>query len=158
LPIADYTSPSDGDIISYDATAKRWSREAGVPNVGEFGIVIDGAGSVITTGVKADLRVPYDCTITGWDLVADVSGSITIDIWKDTYANYPPTGSGATGAGGDETITGANEPALSSAIKNTDATLTGWTTSLTDGDYLRFNVDSATTVTRVTLTLTVDKT
>ncbi len=110
-------------------------------------VVLDGGGSAITTGVKGFLEVPFDCTIIAWRIIADVSGSIVVDVWKDTYANFPPTVL--------DTITASAKPTLSTAQKNENTTLTGWTTSVTDGDWLGFNVDSATTVTRVTLSLTV---
>lgn len=114
-------------------------------------IVIDGGGSVITTGVKGFVSCPYTGTITGARLLSTdasaTSGSIVIDIWKDTYANYPPTVA--------DTITAAAKPTLSSATKSDDTTLTGWTTSVTAGDILGFKVDSATTVTKVTLQLTI---
>ena len=111
--------------------------------VGSFGITIDGGGSVITTGVKGYVPVPYGMTITGLTILADQSGSIVVDVWKDTYANYPPTVA--------DTIAGTEKPTLSSAIKNQDLTLTTWTTTVTSGDIIGFNVDSVTTVTRVTL-------
>ena len=117
---------------------------------GQLGIVIDGAGSVITTGVKGYLRVPYACTINSVEIVANASGSIVVDIWRDTYANFPPVVG--------DSITGSAKPTLSSAQKSQSSTLTGWTTSLSAGDYLAFNVDSATTVSRVTLTLVVTRT
>lgn len=123
---------------------------AAVPTKGQLGIVIDGAGSTITTGVKGYLRVPYNCTITSVELVANASGSIVVDVWKDTYANFPPVVG--------DTIVASAKPTLSSAQKSQDTTLTGWTTSLTEGDYLAFNVDSATTVSRVTLSLVVTRT
>jgi len=110
-------------------------------------LLIDGGGSAITTGVKAYLEVPFACTITAATLLADVSGSIVVDIWKDTYANYPPTVA--------DTITASAKPTISSATKSQDTTLTGWTTSITAGDILGFKVDSATTVTRVTVALKV---
>lgn len=113
-------------------------------------IIIDGGGSVITTGVKCDVEVPFDCTINRATLLADQSGSMVIDIWKDTYANYPPIGT--------DSITASAKPTLSSATKSQDSTLTGWTTSVSAGDVLRFNVDSASTITRVTLSLKVTKT
>jgi hypothetical protein len=113
-------------------------------------IIIDGGGSTITTGVKADLVVPYNCTVLGWDILGNASGSIVIDIWKDTYANFPPTIA--------DTITGTEKPTLSSAQKNQDISITTWTaTTLTRNDILRFNVDSATTVTRVTLSIRVKR-
>lgn len=117
---------------------------------GVLGITIDGAGSAITTGTKGYLFVPYACTITAAEIVADQSGSIVIDVWKDTYANFPPVDA--------DSITASAPPTLSSAQKSTDATLSGWTATLAEGDYLAFNVDSAATVTRVTLALKVTRT
>ena len=114
-----------------------------------LGLVIDGAGSAITTGVKGYLRVPYNCDIQSVEIVADQSGSIVIDIWRDSYANFPPSVS--------DSIVASAKPTLSSAQKSQNTTLTGWTKSLTEGQYLAFNVDSASTVTRVVLTLKVQK-
>lgn len=112
--------------------------------------VIDGGGSVIETGVKGDLQVPFACTITEWTILLDQSGSITVDIWKDTYANYPPTDA--------DSITASATPSVTTATKNTSSTLTGWTTSISAGDTLRYNVDSVTTATRATVLLKVTKT
>jgi hypothetical protein len=117
---------------------------------GQLGITIDGAGALITTGVKGYLRIPYDCTITKSELVANASGSIEVQIWKDSFANFPPTSG--------DTIVASAPPTLSSAQKATDSTLTGWTTTLAEGDYLGFSVTTAVTVTRVTLTLAVTRT
>lgn len=118
---------------------------------GEISFRIDGGGSAITTGAKKIyLRVGYDCTITGWELVADQSGSIAIDIWKDSFAHFPPTLA--------DTITASAKPSLSSAQTNSSSSLTGWTTSVSAGDYLEINVDSASTVTLAILTLLVTRT
>ncbi len=111
--------------------------------------IIDGGGAAITTGVKGDIEFPYACTITAVRLFADQVGSCVIDLWKDSYANYPPTVG--------DSITASAKPTLSSAIKSQDTTLTGWTTSITAGDTIRVNIDSATTVTRVTVSLTLSK-
>lgn len=147
-------TPAAGDTLEWDATNNVW-----VPVVPAGGattnqnrraiyLVLDGGGQAITTGVKADVRVPYSGTITGWELVANASGSIVIDVWKDTYANFPPTVA--------DTIAGTEKPTLSSAIKNQDTALTTWTTAVTAGDWIRFNVDSASTVTRVALAIMVN--
>lgn len=109
--------------------------------------VIDGGADPITTGVKGYIEVPFACTITAVRLLADVSGSIVVDIWKDTYANFPPVDA--------DSITASAVPTIASATKAQDTTLTGWTTAIAAGDILGFNVDSATTVQRVTLSLTV---
>lgn len=117
----------------------------------EAGIVwvIDGGGSVITTGTKGGLEIPFACTINRMTLLADQTGSIQVDIWKDTFANYPPTDA--------DSITSAAVPAISSSDKDEDSTLTGWTTQINAGDILYYNVDSVTTIERVTITLSVNK-
>lgn len=120
---------------------------------GAIGIVIDGGGSVITTGIKGDVYCPYAATITAVTMLADQSGSIVVDIWKDVFANYPPTVADTiinTGAGG-------TKPTITTATNSQDTTLAHWTTSISAGDTIRFNVDSVTSITRLTLALTVTK-
>lgn len=120
------------------------------PSVAAITTIIDGAGSVISAGVKGDLRVPFAATITKATLLADQSGSIVVDIWKDTFANYPPTVA--------DKITSATPPTLSSAAAVEDSTLSGWTTAISAGDTMRFNVNStSTSITRVTLVLDVTR-
>lgn len=114
-----------------------------------FGIVLDGGGSAITTGTKGFVSVPVTCTITKWRVLsidaAVTSGSIVVDVWKDTYANYPPALA--------DSIAASAKPTLSSATKNEDSTLTGWTTAVTAGDVIGFHVDSVSTLTRVLVLL-----
>jgi hypothetical protein len=112
--------------------------------------IIDGGGSAITTGIKGDIMIPFNCTVLGWDIVADTSGSIVVDVWKDSYTNFPPTVA--------DTIAGTEKPTLSSATKNQDTSLSSWTTTLTRNEWIRFNVDSASTVTRVTVAIRVKRT
>lgn len=105
--------------------------------------IIDGGGVTITTGVKGDLQIPFAGTITQWTILPDQSGSISIGVWKDTYANYPPVV-------GDLLFTatlGATTKSQSGAISH----------AVTAGDILRFNVASVTTVERVTLALTMTR-
>ena len=136
---------ADGQKLASDGTDIGWEDD-----VASIQIVIDGGGSAITTGVKGFLEVPFACTINRVTMLADQSGSIVVDIWKDTYANYPPTDA--------DSITASAVPTISATTKSQDTTLTGWTTAIAAGDILGFNVDSITTVTRVTLALKVTKT
>jgi hypothetical protein len=112
--------------------------------------VIDGTGSAITTGQKGHLEIPFACTIQRATLLADQAGSIVVNVWKTSYAGFPP-------AVGNK-ITAAAPPTISAAQSSQDSTLTGWTTALSAGDILAFNVDSAATITRVTLSLFVLRT
>jgi len=118
--------------------------------LGTIGFVIDGGGLAITTGIAGDIEVPFDCAITAYTMLADQSGSIVVDIWKDTYANYPPTDA--------DSITAAAVPTITTATKSQNTTLTGWTTAISAGSTLRFNVDSCTTITRCLISLKYRKT
>ena len=111
--------------------------------------LVDGGGEAITSGVKGYLRVPFNCTIERVTLAADQVGSIQVDIWKSTYAAFPPTDAGS--------ITGGNEPEIAGSNKGEDASLTGWSTNLNEGDILAFNVDNAVGIASVTISLQVRK-
>lgn len=119
---------------------------------GVINITIDGGGSAISTGIKGDIYLPFACTLTAWTLLADVSGAIKIDIWNDTYANFPPTDA--------DSITNAHEPEIAASGTNAqDTNITDWSgEALTAGSILRFNVDSCTTITRCTLALNYTRT
>jgi len=103
----------------------------------------------ISTGIKFRLMVPFSGTIVSWTIGADISGSIQFDIWKDTYANYPPTIA--------DTIVAADKPKIVTAIKATGSALAGWTTNIVAGDWLFINVDSCTTIKQATLCLNLNK-
>ena len=111
--------------------------------------IIDGGGSAITTGVKGFVEIPYPMTITGWQVFADQSGSVVVDVWKSTYATFPPVVGGS--------IAGSELPTLSSQQVNQDSSLTTWITSLSAGDVLAYNVNSASTVTRITVSIIGNK-
>jgi hypothetical protein len=115
----------------------------------EIVYVIDGYGSVLTTGVKGYLEIPFACTITACRMLADQSGSAVVDIWADSYANFPPVNA--------DSITASANPTITTATKSEDTTLTGWTTSIAAGTILAFNVDSCTSITRLTISLRVTK-
>jgi len=113
--------------------------------------IIDGGGTAITTGIKGDIG-PFNfaCEIKVVSLLADQEGSIVIDLWKDSYNNYPPTD--------EDSITAAAPPTISSSNKSQDSTLTDWTKTLASGEILRVNVDSCATIERVTLAISVQRT
>jgi hypothetical protein len=127
-------------VASAETTGLRWINDT-------FGwnIIIGTGAAEIAGGVAGDIEVPYNCKITSVRLLADQSGSIVIDIWKDTYANYPPTDA--------DTITSATPPTITTATKSEDTTLSSWTVDLTAGNILRFNVDSCTTIEQVTVSI-----
>lgn len=121
-------------------------------NVNLFTIpfVIGVIGTALTTGIKGWLEVPCNCTIVRSTLVSDQTGSVVVNIWKVPFASFPPTASNK--------ITSTHPPTISAARSAQDTTLTGWTTSLSKGDILAFNVDSVTSINQVMLSLGVVRT
>jgi hypothetical protein len=107
------------------------------------------SGAIVAADTKiVYLTVPQAGTIQNVRVLAQGGpGSCVIDIWKDTYANYPPTVA--------DTITASAKPTISAASKYEDATLTGWTKTLNAGDVLAFKLDSTSTFTAIQVMLTV---
>ena len=133
--------------VNAGETALEFAAAGGSGGVRSVSAQFGGPGGSISANDTVWVRVPYSGTITKVSLLADASGSIVVDIWKDTYANYPPTVA--------DTICAAAKPTLSSANKSEDSTLTGWTTAVTAGDVLKFNVDSVSGLTQVALLLEI---
>lgn len=142
---SDYTItlPAAGgaadEVLQFDAS----QNASFVSNTRTLNFVIDGGSNTITTGSKGYAVVDGDYTITGWTILADASGSIVVSVNRATYTNFPTF----------TNIDGTEPPTLSTAQKAEDLSLTTWTTSLSARDVLEFVVDSATTVTRVTVAL-----
>lgn len=115
-----------------------------------IGVFIDGGGSAITVGEKAQLLIPFSCSIQAWSLLSDRSGSVTVDIWKSSYETYPPTASSS--------ITNTSRPFISGSVKNrstSSLSSAGWATNISTNDTLKFYVSASTSIQTLNLTLEV---
>jgi hypothetical protein len=113
---------------------------------GSIAMFIDSGSSVITTGEKSYVISPFDCNIVSWKVISSISGSCVIDIWKNT--SIPTVAN---------TIIGTySKPTLSSQQINSGLS-TGWTSSVSAGDIILFNVDSVSTVQKIYLYLEIQK-
>ena len=144
----EFYAPSAGWIVN-DQSSGGYYRFNGTTWVGArqaaFMFEIDGGGSTPSTGAKGQQNVPTNCTIYGWVLTADQSGSAVVDVLKSTYSGFPTTAS----------IASTDKPTLSSVQKNENLSVSAWTTALTKGDQLQINLNSVTTCTRLNLTILV---
>lgn len=133
--------------MSYKQHSHRHEREGTDPFKSKrtLIVVLDGVGAELSPGIKVDAAIHFACDIGAWRLLALEAGDLQVDIWKTTYAGFPPTVT--------DTITGSDVPILSTADKAESAALTGWTTTVAAGDTFRFNIDSVSGITRATLTL-----
>jgi hypothetical protein len=133
-------SANGGKYLTTNGTTASWTA---LSSTSVLGVTIDGGGSTIAAGGKGYLVVPFDCTLTNWSLVADQPGSIVMDVWKSAGI---PTLANA--------ITASAKPTLSSSQLAVAQPTTGWTADVSAGDVIAFNVDSAATIRRATLTMT----
>lgn len=111
--------------------------------------VMDGHGSVIAVGPKGAIPLFFNCLIEGVTLLADITGSVVVDIYRDSYSNYPNNSA--------DSITNAHKPTLSGAITYNDTVLTGWNTVISGNNVLSFNIDSVSTITKLTVALKLRK-
>lgn len=111
-------------------------------------VIVDGGGSVILPGVKADLPVPFDGEIVGWELIGDLAGDVEVDILRGRPVDGVPF-AGITGGA-------ANRPKLT-AVAADDGDALGWDVVLSNGDALRYSVISAQTVRRLTIAIFVER-
>jgi hypothetical protein len=146
VPIARIPTGTDGVTVSLGNHTHSL--------VSSFEIPIDGAGSTPATGIWTWFKAPFALTLTGWEITSTLAGAIAFDLWKDTYANWPPNIS--------DSISGAATVPLRIAATNSKATstdFTGWTTTtVATGDYIIVNINSVTTITKALLTLNYTRT
>jgi len=76
-------------------------------NYGALTVVIGDGSNVIPALSGLYLRVPFALTFTGFEIVGDVSGTISVDVKKCTYSGFPT----------DSSITASLPISLSSAQK-----------------------------------------
>lgn len=107
-----------------------------------FGITIDGASSVPSTGSWGFIQVPYPATITGWTVLADQPGSAVVQVKKCTFAQFPT----------NSDITGGSPPTLSGTQAAQNSSLP-WVTAVAGGDIFEFLLTSVSSVTRLTVTI-----
>jgi hypothetical protein len=122
---------------------------AAVGAVRTLTFVLSGGGSDIAAATQTvPVAVPFAGTLTSARVLSPQTGSLVLDVWKDTYANHPPTVA--------DSITASAKPTLSGANKALDTTLTGWTTAIAAGDVFVVKVDSCSGIQSVSLQLTVE--
>ena len=111
---------------------------------GSFGASID----IASVGTVGYITIPYNGTITGWQVIGDVSGNCSFDVWK-TAAGVIPTVA--------NTIVGTEKPTLLAQQINSDLALTTWTTAVSAGDIVGIVLDNASTLSQAWLTVFITK-
>lgn len=143
-----FDSASGALSFKDDTGAAHTLGEANVPH--SVGAMFDGAALPLsltgTTKVRAG-PVPFTGTIQLRDVVLDQSGGCTFGVKKCARASYP---------GSLSDITGGHDVVISAAAQSEDSTLTGWTTSVTAGDIVEFELKAVDgTIQQATILLKV---
>ena len=107
---------------------------------GSFGVTFDGGLALITSGKIGYARVPYKGTIIGWQLVADQSGSCSIEVKQGTFGSFPPP----------TTIFTAVLPSGRTANNTVSFNVTA-------GDWFSFTITGTSAVTLVNLSISITK-
>lgn len=90
--------------------------------------------SFLTSGDKRYIRVPYNCVVNAWSIIADNVNSLILNVKKCNYANFSTF----------TNMLSDTKPSLSSNNKNTDNTSTWSITSLSAGDIVEVSIISIT--------------
>lgn len=144
-----------GDIVDTKLSQITTASKVAISSIATFAgaieVVIDGGGAAITTGKKVQIEMPFPVTLSRYTMIADQAGACVIDVNRSTYSGFPTTVS-ICGSGKECTITATNQKAQ-------DTDISDWTdVTLDEGDIVEFEIDSCTTITRVTLSLKFTRT
>jgi len=99
----------------------------------------------VSAGDELYAYVSGPLSLTGVSILAKQSGNLVVDVRRTPIGSFPATSG--------DSICAAAKPTLATAQTYLDTTLTGWSTSSTEGDTLTIHVDSVTTVTDFEITL-----
>ena len=141
-------SPEWEDSNEVVTKADIFNKFESLVSIQEIAFIIDAGNNPIQPGVKGDIRIPYDCEIIGWAVLADQVGNISVDIERETFGSFPPDQA--------DDITGTNPPKLINQ-NSASGDATSWLSTIVANSVLRYRVTSADTVKRVTISLTVEK-
>lgn len=131
----------NGILDIYAAGGLRYQGWQQLSGDGGMTVVIDGGGAAPTVGWKAMIAFPYKAYVHWQDVVADVAGSCSIGFY--VFSALPST------------YTQIGTATLSSSQSQSAAITTP--TTINAGQVLGFYVGSASTLTRVTITLRLVK-
>lgn len=111
---------------------------------GSFGASID----IASIGAVGYITIPYNGTITGWQVIGNISGTCKFNVWKNAAGIIPTIA---------DDITGAEPPILAAQQINSDLALTSWTTAVSAGDIVGISLDSASVLSQAWLTVFITK-
>jgi hypothetical protein len=134
-------------LMATDTSVNNSQLSAGIKKR-SFGAVFDGGGSALTARTAPPGVIPFACTISAWNIMAD-AGTATINVWKVGTGTAIPTVSNKINTSG---------VALASGTAIHSTTVTDFTsTTVTAGDMYRIDLTTVATATMVTVSVECDQ-
>jgi hypothetical protein len=98
----------------------------------------DGQGPILPTNTPFEVVVPRGISLSsGWKVLCKPSGSITIDIRKDSFPTIPDV---------SDSITGSNQPSVSASTSDSGDLSTWTSTSIAQSEVLQIVITANTGV------------
>jgi hypothetical protein len=149
---AQYTISGTLAVADAPMTGLNYNRNSGswVSEIDYFSVEaqIGDTVNVVTSGTTGYLEVPVGANIESYRIMSGISGTISVDVMKSTYASAPPTVS----------ICSGTYVTLTNDFKNENTNLNGWTKNIVAGDWVGFKVLTAPAlVKQVTVSLNCRK-
>ncbi len=124
--------------------------------ISNFGVKVGSVtGPVPPTGQYGSIIIPFNGTITGWDITAyGTSPTCTFDVWKVASGTVLPTVANSiinTGSGGAY-------PALATGNVIRSTNVAHWTTTVSAGDVIIFNLNAVSVAPFITLQIELTRT
>jgi len=111
--------------------------------------IFDGGGSAVATTAVQYTYIPYACTIYSSVLFSDLGCTASVEIWRTTFSNYPPTSADKISASAPTTIT--------AGLTEHDTNLTGWSLAIPANSFIAIKVASNDVSMKLTHVLNVIK-
>lgn len=114
------------------------------PRYERLNVFVSGGNVALTAGVKSMWMPGKNYRIRDYNVVADQTGDLELDLLTCSHADYP------TGA----SIVGADPPTITADVKTPDnPDISGWDRDLARGEWFLVSVTSATDIIAFTLAL-----
>jgi hypothetical protein len=140
---------SNGTVLTADSTQSlglKWGTAAASTQFNKGAGWNSNIGALVLSLVTViDVIIPYACTLQEVDIITSGgTGSCVVNVWKAASLAAPTSAND---------ITGGTPPAISAGIVYNNTTLTGWTTSFSQNDRVRFTLASTSIFTSIIISL-----
>jgi hypothetical protein len=139
-----YFNTTDNAEYKYNGSA--WNKVSDNSELSGWSFVFNNGSNTLNTTVYGSHEVSIDCDIQSVRLTANQVGDLNVSVRKYTYATLPTF---ENSTAGDD----IGYISITDGYKVEDTALTGWQTTINAGDWLMYNVNSATTVKSATLSV-----